>query len=142
MTLFSSVAVTVQGRRFFTGSLRKGTRGSPTRADRGTFPRRAECSATGLLAASALQLVATPRLRQVRVVAFPYSPVDLDRALARAAGQWADWRARLREARCCYGHLAGRLGIRLFDGLMAADGLQPASSGYALTDSGRAWRTE
>ena len=48
-------------------------------------------------------------------------------------------RARLRYARCCYGHLAGRLGIRLFDGLMAADGLQPASSGYTLTDSGRAW---
>jgi DNA-binding transcriptional ArsR family regulator len=54
--------------------------------------------------------------------------------------QWASpERARLREARCCYGHLAGRLGIRLFDCLMAADGLQPASSGYTLTDSGRAW---
>ena len=54
--------------------------------------------------------------------------------------QWASpERARLREARCCYGHLAGRLGIRLFDGLMAAQGLQPVSSGYTLTDSGRAW---
>jgi DNA-binding transcriptional ArsR family regulator len=48
-------------------------------------------------------------------------------------------RARLRYARCCYGHLAGRLGIRLFDGLMAVDGLQPVSAGYTLTDSGRAW---
>ena len=55
--------------------------------------------------------------------------------------QWASSpeRARLREARCCYGHLAGRLGIQLFDGLMAAQGLQPVSSGYVLTDSGRAW---
>ena len=55
--------------------------------------------------------------------------------------QWASSpeRARLREARCCYGHLAGRLGTRLFDGLMAANGLQPVSSGYTLTDSGRAW---
>jgi len=55
--------------------------------------------------------------------------------------QWASSpeRARLREARCCYGHLAGRLGTRLFDGLMAANGLQPVSTGYALTDSGRAW---
>ena len=54
--------------------------------------------------------------------------------------EWASpERARLREARCCYGHLAGRLGVRLFDGLMAADGLQPVSNGYALTDSGRAW---
>ncbi|UCU94332.1 ArsR/SmtB family transcription factor [Hydrogenophaga taeniospiralis] len=48
-------------------------------------------------------------------------------------------RARLRYARCCYGHLAGRLGIQLFQGLMAVDGLQPVSAGYALTDSGRAW---
>jgi hypothetical protein len=54
--------------------------------------------------------------------------------------QWASpERARLRYARCCYGHLAGRLGIQLFDGLMAANGLQPVSTGYALTDSGRAW---
>jgi len=29
-------------------------------------------------------------------VAFQHSPVDLDRALARAAGQWAGWRSRLR----------------------------------------------
>lgn len=48
-------------------------------------------------------------------------------------------RTRLRYARCCYGHLAGRLAIQLFDRLMAVDGLQPVSAGYALTDSGRAW---
>ena len=48
-------------------------------------------------------------------------------------------RTRLRYARCCYGHLAGRLGIQLFQGLMAVDGLQPVNTGYALTDSGHAW---
>jgi hypothetical protein len=45
-----------------------------------------------------LQLVALARLRQVRFVAFAHSPVDLDRALARATGRWADWRDRLRSA--------------------------------------------
>jgi hypothetical protein len=45
-----------------------------------------------------LQLVASPALGQVRVVAFAHSPIDLDRALARAAGQWVDWRQRLRSA--------------------------------------------
>ncbi len=29
-------------------------------------------------------------------MAFPHSPIELDRALARAAGQWAGWRQRLR----------------------------------------------
>jgi len=54
--------------------------------------------------------------------------------------QWASSeRARLRAARCCYGHLAGRLGVQVFDGLMAAQGLQPVSPGYTLTGSGRAW---
>jgi hypothetical protein len=30
-------------------------------------------------------------------VTFQHSPIDLDRALARAAGQWAGWRSRLRQ---------------------------------------------
>jgi hypothetical protein len=45
----------------------------------------------------------------------------------------------LREARCCYGHLAGRLGVQLFESLLAGEGLQAASEGYALTDRGRRW---
>jgi DNA-binding transcriptional ArsR family regulator len=48
-------------------------------------------------------------------------------------------RRALREARCCYGHLAGRLGVRLFESLLAGEGLQAVPEGYALTDSGRAW---
>lgn len=48
-------------------------------------------------------------------------------------------RRALREARCCYGHLAGRLGVRLFESLLAGAGLQAVPEGYALTDSGRAW---
>lgn len=48
-------------------------------------------------------------------------------------------RARLREARCCYGHLAGRLGVRLFETLLAQQGLHAEAGGYRLTDEGSAW---
>ena len=48
-------------------------------------------------------------------------------------------RARLREARCCYGHLAGRLGVGLFEALLAQRGLRPEADGFALTEAGRAW---
>ena len=48
-------------------------------------------------------------------------------------------RAALREARCCYGHLAGRLGVRLFDSLLARGHLRAGIDGLVLTDAGRAW---
>ena len=45
-------------------------------------------------------------------------------------------RLRLREARCCYGHLAGRRGVALLDRLLALGWLADAADGYALTDAG------
>lgn len=48
-------------------------------------------------------------------------------------------RQRLRQARCCYGHLAGQLSIRLFDALLAGDRLASTADGYALTPAGRSW---
>lgn len=48
-------------------------------------------------------------------------------------------RQRLREARCCYGHLAGRLGVLLFDALTANRCLAEAPSGYTLSQAGSAW---
>lgn len=48
-------------------------------------------------------------------------------------------RQRLRLTRCCYGHLAGQLGVRLFDRLRSEGHLVPADDGLALTDSGRVW---
>ncbi len=63
--------------------------------------------------------------------------------VAEAGARDAAWarpeRARLREARCCYGHLAGQLGVRLFDTLVTQRGLRPEADGLALTDAGRAW---
>jgi DNA-binding transcriptional ArsR family regulator len=49
-------------------------------------------------------------------------------------------RQRLRYARCCYGHLAGRLGVAVFDALRADRGVTPADDGgYALGERGRGW---
>jgi len=45
-------------------------------------------------------------------------------------------RLRLREARCCYGHLAGRRGVALLGQLLAQGWLVDAPDGYALTDAG------
>jgi DNA-binding transcriptional ArsR family regulator len=53
---------------------------------------------------------------------------------------WAHPERRLlREARCCYGHLAGRLGVLLFDALQAGGKLAAVPEGYALTTLGTAW---
>jgi DNA-binding transcriptional ArsR family regulator len=48
-------------------------------------------------------------------------------------------RQRLRYARCCYGHLAGRLSIQLFDTLQRCEGLKAGPAGLELTGSGREW---
>jgi DNA-binding transcriptional ArsR family regulator len=51
-------------------------------------------------------------------------------------------RQRLRQARCCYGHLAGRLGVRLFETLLARACLEATTEGYALTAAGIVWLGE
>lgn len=48
-------------------------------------------------------------------------------------------RKRLRFARCCYGHLAGELGVKVLAALHAQQGLQVTEAGYALTAPGLAW---
>jgi DNA-binding transcriptional ArsR family regulator len=45
-------------------------------------------------------------------------------------------RARLREARCCYGHLAGQRGVALLQQLLARGWLAAGADGYALTPAG------
>lgn len=71
-------------------------------------------------AIEALSVLATP----VRSLETPRSPK------ARA----------LRDARCCYGHLAGRLGVRVCEALVARDLLRPAADKlYEVTPEGRRW---
>ena len=45
-------------------------------------------------------------------------------------------RARLREARCCYGHLAGRLGVDLLNQMLARAWLTDDDGRFALTPEG------
>lgn len=50
---------------------------------------------------------------------------------------WANpTRSRLRFARCCYGHMAGKLGVELFSQMLAQQWLVPAVDNYLLTDAG------
>lgn len=51
-------------------------------------------------------------------------------------------RQRLRYARCCYGHIAGQLGVMLYDGLQARQGLRSVSRGFELAPSGVDWLAE
>lgn len=52
---------------------------------------------------------------------------------------WANpARQRLRFARCCYGHLAGQLGVELFSQLLSKEWIAPISDGYLLTAHGKA----
>jgi len=48
-------------------------------------------------------------------------------------------RQRLRHARCCYGHLAGQLGVALLNAMHGCGGLSTVRDGYALTPSGLTW---
>lgn len=43
----------------------------------------------------------------------------------------------LKAARTCYGHLAGELGVKLFQGLLARGTLTPHDGHFALTEAGR-----
>lgn len=46
----------------------------------------------------------------------------------------------LRDGRCCYGHLAGRLGIAVTQALVDREVIAPADDKlYAVTETGRAW---
>ncbi len=60
----------------------------------------------------------------------------------RGAGE-RDWntpsRRVLREARCCYGHLAGRLGVGLLDALRRGCCLDEHGADWRLTRQGETW---
>ena len=51
-------------------------------------------------------------------------------------------RQRLRFARCCYGHLAGKLSIAVFETLQRDGRLASTTDGFELTDGSRAWLAE
>jgi len=60
--------------------------------------------------------------------------------VAERGSHGRDWasptRQRLRHARCCYGHLAGELGVGLLQGLLDRGCLLPADDGFAVSAAG------
>lgn len=70
-------------------------------------------------------------IEALSVLAAPIRALDMPRSSKARA---------LRDARCCYGHLAGRLGVKVCDALIARDLLRPtADKLYEVTPEGRAW---
>jgi predicted transcriptional regulator len=70
-------------------------------------------------------------IEALSVLAAPIRALDTPRSSKARA---------LRDARCCYGHLAGRLGVKVCDALIARDLLRPtADKLYEVTPEGRAW---
>ena len=73
-------------------------------------------------------------------IAHALEALALVAARAEHDRKWAHpERQRLRFARCCYRHLAGQLGVSVFDALQRGGCLTSTSSGLELTDSGRHW---
>ncbi|HLL12138.1 MAG TPA: helix-turn-helix transcriptional regulator [Rubrivivax sp.] len=58
---------------------------------------------------------------------------------AHAQAWMAPQRQRLRQARCCYGHIGGQLGVALFGCLQQQGRMAQDGSGWRLTESGTAW---
>jgi DNA-binding transcriptional ArsR family regulator len=73
-------------------------------------------------------------LEALAIVAEPMESADPHRV------RWSrDAMKPLRHARTCYGHLAGELGVRLHDSLIAHDVLAPCDGHYEIGDDGRRW---
>jgi DNA-binding transcriptional ArsR family regulator len=78
--------------------------------------------------------LASPEVAHLlEALALVAEPGDDDRGWSQPGRQ------RLRAARCCYGHLAGRLGVALFDAMRSAGRLDACADGFELTAEGRRW---
>lgn len=78
--------------------------------------------------------LASPEVAHLlEALALVAEPGDDDRGWSQPGRQ------RLRAARCCYGHLAGRLGVALFDSMLNEGRLDACADGFELTAEGRQW---
>ena len=110
----------------------------------GVTPATASAHLVRLLDARLLSCEARGRHRYYRIA--DHDVAHALEALALVAERQVHERAwehpgrrPLRFARCCYGHLAGELSIRLFDTLQSLECLAPMSDGFALTERGTHW---
>jgi len=112
----------------------------------GVTPQTATAHIAQLVDAGLVELRCQGRHRYVRIadaeVARILESLSLvaERRADRAKWEHGAYKP-LKAARTCYDHIAGELGVALFDGLPARGTLLHDASGYALSDEGRAhWR--
>lgn len=108
----------------------------------GASPQAASAHLSQLVAGGLLKVEPRGRNRFYRLSGAPAAGV-LEALAVLAGGQPSGERLRahaprhLREARRCWGHLAGALAVRLHDDLLAHGWLARAGEDYELTDPGR-----
>ena len=107
-------------------------------------PATASGHLSGLLDAGLVSAEARGRHRYYRLadaeVAHALEALALVAERGDQARGWASPRRQaLRHARCCYGHLAGQLGVLVFDALQREGCLASTSRGFELTGAGHAW---
>ncbi len=78
--------------------------------------------------------LASPDIARALEALAAVSPVKVTRTLRLSSAAQA-----LRPARLCYDHLAGELGVRIYDHLVDNEALVVASDGIELTHRGEAW---
>lgn len=99
-----------------------------------------------LVEAELVELRIQGRHRYVRLadaeIAHALEALSLVAERRAGASKWEQPAYRpLKAARSCYTHLAGELGVALFDGLLRERTLLPCDGGFVLSDAGRAqWR--
>ena len=112
----------------------------------GVTPQTATAHIAQLVDAGLVELRRQGRHRYVRLADAEVARILESLALvAERRADRAKWEQGaykpLKAARTCYDHIAGELGVALFDGLLARGTLVAHESGYALSAEGRAhWR--
>jgi DNA-binding transcriptional ArsR family regulator len=113
----------------------------------GVSPSTASAHLSRLVTGGLLAVVAQGRHRYYRLAGEPVAhALETLAALAPAATARDPFEREvltgLRFARTCYGHLAGRLGVGLRDGLLERGLLREAGAEHRVTPAGEAWLAE
>ena len=110
----------------------------------GVTPQTASSHLAKLIEAEMVALRVQGRHRYFRLadgdIAHALEALSLLAERNTLADKWSRGAYRpLKHARSCYGHMAGELGVRLLDALIARGYITPEEGHYQLTDAGRGW---
>jgi len=108
----------------------------------GVSPQTASTHITKLIDSELVELRVQGRHRYLRLadaeIAHALEALSLVAERGAAAAKWEQGAYKpLKAARTCYSHLAGELGVALFEGLLARGTLVPCDGHFALSESGR-----